>query len=149
MSKLILIGLATAALGIGGIVLPSPEKSTDVSSKVASANFVATASATQSVAAVAAVVSPIAGPFERSADLCATGRYSCITLRHSGDGTNRIVTVSEMIPGLHSWDRVKMLNGWSDTEVTLDTAVPRGATFAFDQMSEERRRRLEALYSQS
>lgn len=128
MSKPVLIGLVAVALGIGGIALLSG-KSGDASSETLSADHIATVPAQP----VAVVEAPLAGPFERSAAICATGKYMCVTFNGRVDGRTAPVTVLDMIPGINSWERVKILNGWSETEVTLDTVVPIGTTIAFNE----------------
>lgn len=133
MSKLILVGLAAAVLGIGGIALPSGDNNDVSSPEIANADVVTPAVADEVQPLVGSTV-VTAGPFERSAAVCATGQYMCITFAGSED-PNRIVRVIDMIPGVHTWERVKALNGWSEPEVTLDTIVKSGTTIAFNVKS--------------
>lgn len=139
MSKLVLIGLATAALGIGGVTTLSSGKGSDVPSETVGTDYVAAAAQAQPIAAA------VLGPFERSAELCATGQYECVTLGHNN---TRVVTVLDMIPGINSWERVKMLNGWGDNEVAPDTVVQPGTTIAFGQRTPERQAMLDRLEAQ-
>lgn len=146
MSKLVLIGLAVATLGIGGFALPSHDDKVSVSTESAlvstaeasaldvpppvgglTATIVTPAAVAES-RPVTRVASVFSGPFERSATLCASGQYQCIGL---GSLPDRPVTMAEFL-GNVSFERVKTLNGWSDGEVTLDTIVPRRKMIAFD-----------------
>ena len=122
MSKLVFIGLAAAALGIGGLSLPSSEKSGETSSQTVSVDFATPAQAAQPVAQL---VSAVVGPFERSAQLCADKqRYQCVALARAG-------TVQELIPRSASWEEIRAINGWNNGEVSPDTVVPALTWIAF------------------
>lgn len=123
MAKLTLIALAAAALGIGGIALPSKHDNSNDDASYATASVA-------EVSAPAFAAPAILGPFERSAAACATGKYQCVTFGGATD-PNRVVRVSDVIPRTNNWDEIKQYNGWSDSEISLDTVVSPGVTIAF------------------
>lgn len=142
MSKVLIIGLAVAALGIGGIALPSEKSSNDP---------VETAFVSDAAAVVPALASSVpVGPFVRSAALCNTiegivqpdGYIYLCTPAFNG----RQMTLGETLRVI-PLERVREFNGWRESEVSLDTLVPRGSRYIYTRRTPEEHQRVTQAYA--
>lgn len=113
MSKLLAIGLIAAA-SLGFVTLPSND---DSQTAPVTAMDITTP-------AIAAVSKSVAGPFELSAQRCASEQYHCVARIEDS-------TIQEMIPRHRSWEEILAFNGWNDSEVSPETVVPAGTWIAF------------------
>jgi hypothetical protein len=70
-------------------------------------------------------VTAFSGPFERSAALCKDEKkYMCIGLAHDGP-------VKKLVPHWSTFEMIKELNGWKDSEVTPETEIPAYSMIVF------------------